>query len=229
MAKSKEKNQALKLRQQGKSMKEIAEEVGISKGTVSLWCRDIQLTPEQMKKLCSRRIECGHKGRMKGARMQYERRLQRIVDGKSDGLGRLKALTKRDLLIAGLALYWGEGSKKNRRVKFVNSDPEVIKFIMRWFREVWKISEDRFAPSVGINEIHRHRVEDVEKYWSEVARIPAEQFRKTTLIKAKSKKIYKNFDVHYGTLSVDIRRPAEIYYRIMGLIDALGKLGVSVK
>lgn len=229
MAKSKEKNQALKLRHQGKSMKEIAETVKVSKGTVSLWCRDIQLTPAQIKKLYSRRLECGYEGRMKGARMQYERRLQRIADGKSDGLKRLKELSKRDLLIAGIALYWGEGSKKTRNVKVVNSDPEVIKFAIVWFKKVWNIQDERFAFYIGINEIHRKRVKQVEKYWSGVTGFPLEQFRKTILIKAKNKKNYKNFLNHYGTLSVIIKRPAEFYYPIIGLIDALSKLSVKIK
>lgn len=224
MAKSKEKNQALKLRHQGKSMKEISEKLGISKSTVSLWCRDVQLTPQQIKKLYARSAECGYEGRMKGARMQYERRLKRIADGKSMGLRRIKQLSKRDLLIAGLALYWGEGSKKQRNVKFINSDPEVIKFIMKWFREIWKIDESRFTLTVGINEIHKYRVNEVEQYWSDITNVPREQFRKVSLIRVKNKKNYKNFPVYYGTLSIYIRKAAEIYYQTMGLIDALGRL-----
>lgn len=48
MAKSKEKNKALKLRQQGESIKKIAKKLKIAKSTISLWCRDIELTPEQI-------------------------------------------------------------------------------------------------------------------------------------------------------------------------------------
>ncbi|NQU83009.1 MAG: helix-turn-helix domain-containing protein [Parcubacteria group bacterium] len=225
MAKSKEKNKALKLRHQGKSMKEIAEIVGVSKGTVSLWCRDIQLTPEQVKKLYARDSGPGYEGRMKGARMQYERRLKRIADGKKDGIKKLKQLSDRDLLIAGLALYWGEGGKKQRDVKLANADPEVIKFMMKWFREAWKVDEDRFKLTVGINDIHKHRVNEVEQYWSDITKVPRQQFRKTSLIKVKNKKNYDNFPVYYGTLYIYIRRGAEMYYQIMGLIDALGKLG----
>jgi len=55
--------------------------------------------------------------------------------------------------------------------------------------------------------------------------IPRKQFYKTILIKAKNKKIYKNFNIHYGTAMLGIRRPAEIYYKIMGLIDALSQAG----
>jgi transposase len=34
-------------RDEGRSMREIAEMVGVSKSSVSLWVRDIDLTPEQ--------------------------------------------------------------------------------------------------------------------------------------------------------------------------------------
>ncbi len=47
MAKSELKIQARALRLQGKRIKEIANELGVSKGSVSIWCDDIVLTPEQ--------------------------------------------------------------------------------------------------------------------------------------------------------------------------------------
>ena len=98
-----------------------------------------------------------------------------------------------------------------------------IKFIIKIFRKVWKIDKGRFAAYIGINKIHKDRVKEVEDYWSKITKIPREQFTKTTLIKAKNKKNYKNFPVHYGTLTVKIRKSAELYYQIIGLIDGLVK------
>lgn len=43
MARTVEKNKALKLRQKGKSINEIAKILDIPKSTISVWCRDIQL------------------------------------------------------------------------------------------------------------------------------------------------------------------------------------------
>jgi len=223
MAKSKEKNQALNLRQKGKSIKDIAKRLKIVKSTVSLWCRDIKLTPEQVQKLHEKMVKSGYKGRMKGARIQYDGRLKKIEEWKKRGIEQIGKLSNRDLLIAGIALYWGEGAKKKRGVSFSNSDTKLIKFIIKIFRKVWKIDKGRFAAYIGINKIHKDRVKEVEDYWSKITKIPREQFTKTTLIKAKNKKNYKNFPVHYGTLTVKIRKSAELYYQIIGLIDGLVK------
>ena len=221
MAKSKEKNIALNLRKKGRSLREIAEKLDVCKSTVSLWCREIELTPKQIYRLRKKMNEAAYRG----ARFQYEQRLKRIKEAKSDGLRIIKRLSKRDLLLAGLALYWGEGTKKTRQVRVSNSDPKAIKFMMKWFKNIWKIEPERFVLRIGINSAHKDRVKEVEEYWSKQTGILLKQFGKTTLIKVKNKKVYKNFLNHYGTARLEIRRPAEIYYKIMGLIDALAKAG----
>lgn len=47
MAKVKEKQQVLLLRRKGESIKDIAKKLYVSKGSVSLWCQEIVLTPKQ--------------------------------------------------------------------------------------------------------------------------------------------------------------------------------------
>ena len=85
------------------------------------------------------------------------------------------------------------------------------------------MSDDRFTFRVGINEIHKKRIREVEKYWSRITGFPLKYFYKSTLIKVKNKKYYKNFPTHYGTLIIEIKKPAELYYRILGLIEGLSR------
>jgi len=221
MAKTKEKNEVLKLRRKGKSIIDISKKIDVSKSTVSVWCRDIKLTKEQIENLRQRKIKGGYAGRMKGARMQYERRIKKIKDYEKKGVKEIGKLSDRDLLIAGLALYWGEGSKKTRRVSFSNSDPKIIKFIIKILRKVFKIKKDRLSAYIGINRIHKDRVEEVEDYWSKITGISRNQFTKTTLIKSKNKKRYSNFAVHYGTITIIVKKSSDLYYQIMGLINGL--------
>lgn len=49
MAKSKEKLEAINLRKKGQSIKYIAKTLSVSIGSVSLWCKDVVLTEEQLK------------------------------------------------------------------------------------------------------------------------------------------------------------------------------------
>lgn len=224
MAKSKEKNQALKLRHKGESIKDISKKLGVSKSTASLWCRDVKLTPKQVQRLHKKMLRGSYRGRLKGARIQYERRLKRNKELKREGFNKIGKCSDRDLLVAGAAVYWGEGSKSERKVRIGNSDPKMIKFMLKWFTRVWNIKRNRFTLHVGINEIHKDRVEEVEEYWSKVAKIPRKQFIKTTLIKAKNKKAYDNFPVHYGVLTIRVKRPVELHYQIMGLIEGLTRI-----
>ena len=74
MAKSKEQFNARELRKKGKSMKEIAKKLKVSKGSVSLWCKDIELTENQKLKLHKQMVRGSYAGRMAGVRMQKERK-----------------------------------------------------------------------------------------------------------------------------------------------------------
>lgn len=221
MAKSKEKNQALRLRHKGESIKDIAKKLKIAKSTISLWCRDIKLSPEQIRKLHEKMIRGGYRGRMKGARMQYENRLKREEESREKGIKMIGDLSLRDLFVAGTALYWGEGDKKKRVFKITNSDPDLIKFILFWLEKTWGINAQRLSACVFINKVHKERKEEVENYWSKITGIPKRQFTKTILIKSKNKKNYSNFKKHYGTVSIKIKNPVELYNLVMGLIEGL--------
>lgn len=226
MAKFKEKIKARESRCQGESIKEIAKKLKVSKGSVSIWCRDIELTPKQIEKLQKRMLVGSYQGRIKGARVQRERRLQEISKLQTEGLKLVEQFSKRDFLLAGAGLYLGDGTKQ-KMTRITNSDPEIVKFVISWFKIVWGISKERFTLQVLINEIHKHRVSWVEKYWSKITGIPLCQFGKTTLIKAKNKKVYKNFNNHYGTIVVTVRKGGDLHHRIQGLTSNILKEGCN--
>ncbi len=221
MAKTEEKNRAICLREKGESIKDIAQQLNISRSTTSLWCRDVILKAEQIEKLHQKMIKGGYKGRIKGARIQYERRIEKIKKQEERGVRKIGTLSKRDLLIAGLALYWGEGSKKNRSVSLSNSDPEIIKFFVKFLKKEFNIKRDQLTAYIGVNKVHKKRLKEIENYWVKITGISKGQFTKTTLIEAKNKKRYKNFLDHYGTVTVKVKKSADLYYCIMGLIKAL--------
>ena len=166
-------------------------------------------------------VRGSYKGRLKGARIQYERRLERIKNAEKRGVELIGNLTNRDLLISGICLYWAEGSRKRRVAAFTNYDPETVKFMMKWFIRIFKVNKKDFSLRVGINKIHAGRLDEVISFWSKITKIPKCQFWKTTLIKTKNKKFYNNFPVHYGTITIRIKKSSDIYYQIMGLIKGL--------
>jgi len=223
MAKSEERNKAIKLRQKGESIKRIAKILNVSKSSASVWCKDVLLTKRQIEILHKKMVMGSYAGRLIGSKIQHENRLKRAKEAESVAINDVGRLSDRDLLISLASLYWGEGWKKKRELGFNNSDPEMIKFAIDILRRLCRIEENRFILHVGINQIHKNRDGEVKDYWSKVTGVPKNQFRKTVFIKAKNKKKYNNFSVHYGTLNVRISRSSNLYYRMMGLIEGLKK------
>lgn len=228
MAKSKERLKARELRGKGISVRDISKIVCVSKSTVSLWVRDIILSVEQLENLRQQHILGGAKGRLLGALKQKNDRLKRIQNGIEKGVTTLPTLTDKELLIAGVSLYWAEGTKKKREVVFCNSDPKLVKFMISWLQKCFNLSIDRLSCYVGINEIHIEREQGVKKYWSDLTQIPLSQFTKTSFKRVVNKKVYANFDDHFGTLTVKVKQPAQLYYDIMGLIEGLYRGHASV-
>ena len=216
------KELAQKLRKEGLSIKEISKKIKSNKSTVSYWCRDILLTKEQLRRLQDKQKVSGMKAILAVAEKKRKRRIEDTALHTELGGRDVGVITKRDLFMLGLALYWGEGYKKgNAETGFTNSDPFVIKIILRWFTECYGIKKEDFILRVSINQLHEERIDNVVNYWTQITRLPVEQFTKPSLIKTKSIKIYTNYSQHFGTLRVKVRRGTNLRRRIMGSIKAL--------
>ena len=223
MAKSALKLEAIKLRKRGESVRDIAKKLGVVKSTVSLWVRDVILTIEQAEKLNANLVAGGHKGRLISALLQKKRRLEKIETENQRGERQFTTLTPKELQIAGLCLYWAEGSKKSRTIVICNSDPNIILAFIGWLQLIYGITLNELKCAVGINEAHRNRERVVKNYWAKTTGIPLSNFTKTSFKKYPLRKLYDNFNEHYGTLAVKLLKPGKIYYRVLGEIHGLSK------
>jgi hypothetical protein len=222
MAKFKQKFKAITLRKNGESIGDIALKLGVSKSIVSKWCRDIALTKRQIEVLHKKMMVGSYRGRMKFLEKVRRMRKEETIRLKKEGIKEVGKISKRDLLVAGTALYWAEGTKtlNAEQTSFSNSNSKMILWILKWFEEVFKVTRDRFIIQIRINKIHKKRVKEVERYWSQLTDIPFSQFTKTILIKTSNKKIYSDNN-HYGTVRVGVRRGTQIRRKIIGLIEGL--------
>jgi predicted transcriptional regulator len=220
MAKFDKKKEAHILRRKGHSINGIAKELGVSKASVSVWCKDLVLTKKQKEILLKNSIRGGSIGRLKGAQINKEKKEKIIGFYKEEGKSAVGSVSQREKLLVGTALYWAEGSKRTK-LSFVNSDPQMILFMCNWFQECLGVKKEDFIVRVSINEIHTPRINKVIKFWSDLLQLPKSQFRKTLYIKVKPKKIYENHDIYYGMLALRIRRSSKLLYRISGLVEAI--------
>lgn len=209
-----EKQLAIKLRRQGLSYNEIQKKIPVSKDSLSRWCRNVILTPLQMERLQKRKLKGAERGRIIGAKRQQQDRIRKTRELLERGRKEVGALSKRDSFISGIALYLGDGYKSDKSIGFSNSDPGIIKFMIKWFRGVCHIPKEKFRGQIWI---HENRDEPkARKYWSKITGIPLSQFHKSYIAenKIKSRKIRKQLH-KYGVFAIRISS-AEIQRKILG-------------
>lgn len=187
---------AIQLRKRGWSYPKIQKVINVSRSTLSLWLRDVKLTQQQIERLTDNSRSVLYRE----AKIRQKRRIKltkQIIKGAKD---EYRILGKNTLFIAGLMLYWAEGAKTLERVKFSNSDPAMISFMMRWFRDFCQIPERRFRIGLHIHELHCRK--DIEKFWSKIVKVPLNQFHKTyvkpTALKHRKKPLYN------GTCNISV-------------------------
>ena len=206
--KLKEKIEAVRLRKSGKSYSEIRKKVKVSKGTLSLWLRNIKLTSAQEKRLY---VTLRRRNAYKGAKVQQEKRIERTKQIITEAKKEVKYLLKNPLFLAGSMLCWAEGAKRGEQINFSNSDYRMIKFMMLWFRKICKVPEEKFRIKLYIHSLHYRK--DIEKYWSELTAIPLNQFQKT-YIKPTSLRHRKN-RLYDGTCAIRISN-SDLFRKIKG-------------
>lgn len=218
--KPEEHKKAIEFRQKGKSIKEIGKLLNVSSSTVSLWVRHIPLSSSQKQRLQNKVFRALQRGRKKAERVQ--KRLRRIkgVNLVKEALKELGILTKRDLFVVGIALYWAEGFKKDNRLGFASSDPAMVNLFLRWLATVGVPKQD-IKLRVGLNISHKKRVKKVEKYWSEQTAIPLVQFQKPFFQKFKWKKEFPYPEKYFGVLRIRANNQGNLFIKIHAWIDSL--------
>ncbi len=205
------RDQARALRTQGLSYNEIVARLGVSKSSVSLWVRDIP---------CPQRFAYVHSERRKeGLRKFNEAETVRKAAQTQAAANEIGDLTDREILIAGAIAYWCEGTKskpyrQDSRVVFVNSDPGLIKFFLR-FLDAVGINRDDLIFRVFIHE--NADIEAAQQFWAEVTGGSPSQFRRPTLKRHNPKTVRMNVgETYHGCLRIDVRRSGELYRKIAG-------------
>lgn len=219
MAKSKLRLEARGLRQSGLGIKTIAYKLGVSSSTVSLWCRDIVLTQEQIKELERRAHDPYYGRRLQCVQKQQQERKAKTNLLLEQGKSEIGTLTGRELFIAGVALYWAEGFKKDSLVGFSNSDPEMVALFVKWLEilGVSKMSLNR----LGVNEAYRRKVKGIESFWKNALRVSDDQFQKPFFQKVKWQKIYDHPENYHGVLRIRVRKSTDLLRKIHGWIAGL--------
>jgi DNA-binding CsgD family transcriptional regulator len=216
-AKDERHAKARELRATGHTYDEIAAELGVSKGSVSLWVRDQPRQGRLSYAECRKRNAEGVARYWARERPIRAARQQAVRDKAAAEVG---GLNDREVLIAGAIAYWCEGSKNKpyrrpaNRVIFINSDPALIAFFLRL------LAVAGVAPERLICRVHIHESADVaaaQQFWLDQTGLPSELFRQPILKRHNPKTVRKNTGEDYhGCLIVAVRRSTDLYLSIEG-------------
>jgi hypothetical protein len=169
--KTEEQEQARELRARAWTLQEIATELGVAKSSVSRWVRGVPFDPAGRRSAVTGRRPRGDDHPLR------RRKLAEIARLRQEGLDRIGALSDRELLVAGLGLYAGDGAKGDREVRFANSSPVLVAFFCRWFRTFFEVDESRLKVRVYLHE--GLDLEAALEHWARVTGVPPKQFHET--------------------------------------------------
>jgi len=212
------KSKAELLRRRGMSIKDIARKVGVSQSTASRWCSDIILSADQRSTLEKKRKEAGTKALAPWIDRNRELKKKDIEKQRNQGQRDIRQITKRDLYMLGLGLYWGEGYKRgSQEWGFTNSDSDMIRVILAWLHTYYDVPIDRIIARLTINLRYKDQTERLMHMWSHETNIPLSQFGKPTFIRGYNG---SKLDGHTyrGTLRIKVRRGTSLRRRILASI-----------
>jgi hypothetical protein len=201
-----EQQQARQLRRTGLPLAEIAASLGVSRSSVSLWVREVEFSP----------LPRPPRGRRRNPNALQRRKRAEIDRLVEEGRVRICKLSEREFLVAGVALYAGEGAKRDGAVKFANSDPRMIAFYCAWLRRFFEIDEARLRV-----RLYLHQGLDLDAsiaFWPELTGIPPSQFQKP--YRAVPDPSIRHTKHVHGCVSIDYSCSAT-HRSIMGLVRAL--------
>ncbi len=223
LAKTKEKEKAIKLRQNGLSYTEILKQIPVAKSSLSLWLKSVKLAVSQKQRLTDKKRASALRGAMK----RKDERIALTKKIKDKARKEIGKLTKRELFLIGVALYWAEGSKEKEYhpgsgIKFSNSDPYMIKIFLKWLLEIIKLPKDRIYLDIFIHESHKDRLEVVKEYWSKHTSFPVEDFKHIYFKKNKVNTKRKNIgNIYFGLLRIVVKESSTLNRKIQGWTEGI--------
>jgi hypothetical protein len=172
-----ERIKAINLRRKGYSINEIKRFIPVSKGTLSLWFKNVQLSKRATRRLRDQST----KGQLASQEWYRNRRnkIAREIEEYSN-----TTLTKLNLLIPELRqllcalIYYCEGTKTlSGDISFTNSDPELIRYYLNLLRTAFNIKENKLRVCMHLHTYHNESKQKL--FWSKVTGILSRQFIKT--------------------------------------------------
>ena len=161
-----ERERARELRAQSWTLQEIADELGVAKGSVSVWVRDVDFTPKPRNR--------GHSTQQ--PHPLHLKKLAEIERCRVEAEAKYRNLSDAQLDSFALGLYAGEGAKTRGVVSMANTNPMLMRLFVDWLRRSFDIDESRLRARLYLHE--GLDLEGATTFWAAATSIPDRQFQR---------------------------------------------------
>lgn len=219
------KEKAISLRKQGLSYSEILKHVPVAKSTLSLWLRSVGLSKKQEQRLTEKKLAAALRGAAKKREIRIEKTNTILEKAAKD----IDEISKKELFLMGVALYWAEGSKEKSHypgsgVQFSNSDANMVRLFLKWLSEICSVPKEKISFDIYIHESNKNRTDKVIDYWSKSTGFDRKYFQhiyfKRNKIRTKRKNIGESY---YGLVRVRVKTSSDLNRKIAGWINGVVK------
>ncbi len=222
--KEEEKRKAIAMRKKGKTYSEILSVIPVAKSTLTLWLHNVGMAIHQKQRITDARIA----GQKRGALAKHNIRValqKKIINAAKSEIG---SISKRELFLMGVILYWAEGSKEKEwypgsRLIFSNMDPNMIRVFLKWLTDIAKVPKNMIGFQIYFHKDHKRRVEEVITYWQKVTGFPRESLEKvyfkTNKIKTTNRRNIG--DQYYGLLRIIVGRSSGLVRKVAGWTEGI--------
>ncbi len=217
-----EKENAIALRKEGKTYSDILKTVLVAKSTLGLWLKEAKLSKDENQKFTEAKRLASLRGGQAKKKQRIERQESIIARSKLE----IGSLTKRELFLMGVIMYWAEGSKEKEYspgspLRFANSDPYMIKLFLNWLEDM-DVNKYRICFDIYIHDNNKHRMKEVVRYWAGQTGFSEKLFKvyfKKNIIKTKRRNI--SFDSYFGLLRIYVKSSSELVRKINGWVQGI--------
>jgi len=190
-----DKEIAFNLRKQGKSYREIHNELGMSVSTLSNWFKGVDFSEDIKRALTEKNISKGTKHLQSMNKVRGDLLDAYYLQAEKEAAEELKKYIHDPLFISAIASYWGEGDKaKNGQVRLANTDPKMIKLFYDFLTTFCAVPEHKLRGALyiysNLNE------ETCKKFWKKETKL--RHFHKTMVLPSR----HKTKRLPYGTCTI---------------------------
>lgn len=210
------KSLAVSFRRKGLSFSEIRNRIEVPKATLSYWLKSIRLTQSQLLRLDRKRARAAKAG----AKKKIAKVLEEIKKVQSSSAKDIKKISKRELWLIGIALYWRDKIKNSNKdtlkngVRFYSSNPHLIKLFLMWLRQVGSLGKREIAFDIFISDNRKERVNKAVDYWARTIGFKKSYFKQIYLRKSRERS-------RFGALRIRVKASSLLAYQISGWIKGI--------